>query len=285
MNLSTTALSLAADAAIDLHLHTRYSDGRWTPEALLDYLRQEHFALAAITDHDRVDTVAVLQHLALEKGLPVLVGAEMSSTWKGELVDLLCYGFDPDQNALSALTQDLVRRQQEITRQAYEYVQQQGLALPPDALPPLLEKPSAEQLHALVACVEAQGHDLGDPAVRKILIDSGITFATNDPAAIVAAAHQSGAVCLLAHPGHKDGFVTYDELLLDEFRQIAPVDGLEVYHPLHSPDQTALYREYARRHHLLISAGSDSHKPEKLPIPYRADLCRDLLERLGIRVA
>lgn len=285
MNLSTTGLSLTADAAIDLHLHTRYSDGRWTPEALLDYLRQEHFALAAMTDHDRVDTVAALQRLALEKQLPVLVGAEISSTWKGELVDLLCYGFDPDPQALSALTQDLLRRQQENTRQAYEYIQQQGLALPPDALPPILDKPSAEQLHALVACVEAQGHDLGDPAVRKILIDSGITFATNEPAAIVAAAHQSGAVCLLAHPGHRDGFVTYDEPLLDEFRQIAPIDGLEVYHPRHSPEQTELYREYARRHHLLISAGSDSHKPEKPPIKYRADLCRDLLERLGIRVA
>ncbi|HNT78026.1 MAG TPA: PHP domain-containing protein [Anaerolineae bacterium] len=285
MNLSTTGLHLAADAAIDLHLHTVYSDGRWTPEALLDHLRQEHFALAAITDHDRVDTAAATQRLAREKGLPVIVGAELSSAWKGELVDLLCFGFDPDQNALSDLAQDLLRRQQEITRRAYEYVQQQGLALPPDDLPPLLDKPSAEQLHALIACVEAQGHDLGDPAVLKILRDSGITFATNEPAAIVAAAHQSGAVCLLAHPGHKDGFVTYDEPLLDEFRQIAPIDGLEVYHPLHTPDQTELYREYARRHHLLVSAGSDSHKPEKPPIPYPADLCRDLLERLGIQVA
>jgi hypothetical protein len=46
-----------------------------------------------------------------------------------------------------------------------------------------------------------------------------------------------------------------------------------------------MYREYAQRHHLLISAGSDSHKPEKPPVKYRAELCRALLERVGIQIA
>jgi hypothetical protein len=46
-----------------------------------------------------------------------------------------------------------------------------------------------------------------------------------------------------------------------------------------------MYLEYARQHKLLVSAGSDSHKPEKPPIKFRAELCRSLLERLGIQVA
>jgi predicted metal-dependent phosphoesterase TrpH len=104
MNLSTNGLSLAADSAIDLHLHTTYSDGRWTLEPLLDYLLREQFGLAAITDHDRTDTIAAVQQLALDKRLPVLVSVEMTTTWKGEMTDLLCFGFDPDHNALSELT-------------------------------------------------------------------------------------------------------------------------------------------------------------------------------------
>jgi hypothetical protein len=284
INVSTLGLKLAADAAIDLHMHTTFSDGRWTPEPLLDHLLREGFALAAITDHDRTDTAAGIQQLALEKRLPVLVGVEMSTTWKGEMVDLLCYGFDPTQNALGALTRDLFRRQQDNTRQAYEYVQQHGLALSPNALADLLAKPSAEQPHALVASITEQGHDLNDPAVRNILRGAGITFALNDPAEVVDAAHRSGAVCILAHPGHEDGFVTFDEPLLDEFRQIAPVDGLEAYHPRHTPQKTEMYRGYAQRHHLLLSAGSDSHKPEKPPMKYEAALCRDLLNRVGIQV-
>ena len=61
MNLSTTGLTLAADSAIDLHLHTTYSDGRWSPESLLDHLLHEQFSLVAITDHDRADTVATIR--------------------------------------------------------------------------------------------------------------------------------------------------------------------------------------------------------------------------------
>ena len=133
-------------------------------------------------------------------------------------------------------------------------------------------------------CSTCPGHDLGDPSVRKILGEAGITFATNEPAAVVEAAHRSGAVCLIAHPGHGDGFVTYNVQLLDKFRQEAPIDGLEVYHPVHTPAQTAMYLEYAQQHHLLISSGSDSHRPEKPPIKYPAELSRTILERVSIQI-
>jgi predicted metal-dependent phosphoesterase TrpH len=285
MSLSTTGLHLAAGAAIDLHLHTTYSHGHWTPEQLLEHLLGAQFGLAAITDHDRADTAAAIQGLARDKGLPVLAAVEMSSTWKGELVDLLCFGFDPDQNALNGLAQDVLHRQQENTRQVYETLQRQGYALPSDALPAVLAEHNLEQPFALVALLQKHGYGQGGPLAGKILLDAGCAFATNEPAAVVEAAHRSGAVCLLAHPGRGDGFVTFDVPLLDQFRQEAPIDGLEVDYPVHTPAQTAFYREYAQRHGLLTSAGSDSHGPEKLPIPYRAEVCRGLLEWAGIQVA
>ena len=284
MKLSTTGLGLAADSAIDLHLHTIFSDGRWMPESLLEHLLHEQFRLAAITDHDRTDTIAVIQQLALDKHLPVLVGVEMTASWKGEMTDLLCFGFDPKQNALSDLAQDVLRRQQENTREVCENLQRQGHTIPAEVLPALLAKPSAEQPHALVALLKEHGDGLSEPSADELVMEAGCAFATNEPAAIVEAAQRSGGVCLLAHPGHADGFVTYDVPLLDQFRREAPIDGLEVYHPLHSPAQTAMYREYARRQALLISAGSDSHGPDKQPIKYRAELCRSLLERAGIQI-
>ena len=284
MNVSTTGLSLTAAAAIDLQLHTIHSDGAWTPEALLDYLAQEGFGLAAITDHDRVDTAVVIQQLALARGLPVLVAVEMTATWRGTMTDLLCFGFDPAPGPLHELAQDVGRRQQENTREVYENLQRQGYALPqaPDALSDILAKPSARQPHELVALLQQQGHG---PAAGKIAFAAGCAFATNDLTEVVAAAHQSGAVCLIAHPGRTDGFVTYDAQLLDEVRQEALIDGIEIYYPKHTPAQTAMYEAYARRHGLLISAGSDSHNLDQPPIKYRAELCRALLERAGVRVA
>ena len=298
MNSTTTNLVLAPQAAIDLHLHTTYSDGSWTPGQLLDTLVSEQFGLAAITDHDRADTVAALQELALDCHQPLLAAAEMTTLWKNELAgidemsglenmtDLLCFGFDPPPTPLNDLAQDLLRRQRENTQGVYENLLKQGYTFDqePDALAALLEQPSPQQPHALAALLIKHGYGAGQPSAGRIILEAGAAFATNDLAAVVEAAHRSGAVCLLAHPGHKDGFTCYDVQMLDKLRQQIPIDGLEVYQPKHAPEQTAMYLEYAQQHGLLISAGSDSHKPEKPPIKYPAKLSRALLERVGIQI-
>ena len=240
--------------------------------------------MAAITDHDRPDTAAEIQHLALDKRLPLLVGVEMSSTWKGDLTDMLCYGFDPTDNTLNNLAKILLDRQQENTREVFENLQKEGYTLPSEALPPILSKFHLEQPFALSDLLKEHGYGLGDPPAGKILLSAGCTYATIEPAEVVEAAHQSGGVCLLAHPGRGDGFYTFDLEELDEFRKEAPIDGLEVYYPIHTTEQTAMYLDYAQRHSLLISAGSDSHSPDKPPIKYRAELVRGLLERVGIQI-
>ena len=282
MNLSTTGFSLTANAGIDLQLHTTYSDGEWTDEQLLDYLIAERFSLAAITDHDRVDIARELQKLATDKQFPLLVAVEMSAMWKGELTDLLCYGFDPDDNHLDALAQDVTHRQHENTRQVFNYLLSQGYALDPQDLERILAKPAAQQLPELLALASKNIQD--EKAIGRTLLNGGFAYMTHHPATIVEAAHQSGAVCMLAHPGRSDGFVCYDGALLDELRDEAPIDGIEAYYPLHTPEQTAMYLTYAEHHRLLISAGSDSHSSKKPPIKYKAESCRDLLERLGIQI-
>ena len=298
MDLSTTGLNLTPDAAIDLHLHTTFSDGTWTPEQLLDYLVREQFGLVAISDHDRADTVGVLQQLALDKHQPVLVAVEMSTVWKDEMsgidelsgqdnmTDLLCFGFDPPPNALNDIAQDLLHRQRDNTREVYENLQRKGYTFPqePDTLAAILEQPGPQQPFALADLLKKHGYGAGEPSVGRILLEAGCALVTNDLGAVVEAAHNSKAVCILAHPGHKDGFVTYDFRMLDKLRQDIPIDGLEVYSTKHTPEQTAMYLEYAQKNHLLVSSGSDSHRPEKPPIKYRAELSRGLLERVGIHI-
>jgi predicted metal-dependent phosphoesterase TrpH len=281
----TSHLALAPDAAIDLQMHTTYSDGVWTPEQLIDYLARDGFGLAAITDHDRVDTIAELQQLAQGKQLPLLAAVEVSAWWKDKPTDVLCYGFDPAKNELQALAEDIARRQSENTRKVYENLLRQGLPLPGQAeLDVLLTKPSAQQPHELIALLKKLGYGAGERAAGKMIIDAGFAWATIDIAAVVDATHRSGAVCLIAHPGRGDGYTQYDANLLDELRQDVPIDGFEVYYPAHTPEQIAIYLKYAQKHHLLISSGSDSHSPHKKPIKYRAELSRNLLERLGIQI-
>jgi predicted metal-dependent phosphoesterase TrpH len=285
LNPLTSHLVLAADAAIDLQMHTTSSDGTWVPEQLLDYLVSERFGLVAITDHDRVDTAAVLQQLAAEKQLPLLAAVEMSTSWRGELTDVLCYGFGPEKHELQDLAQDIARRQRENTREVCENLRKMGISFPHQhELDALLAKPSAQQPRELVALLKKQGYGTGEPSAGTLITDAGFFWATNDIAAVVDATHRSGAVCLIAHPGRGEGYTCYDVNLLDELRRQVPIDGFEVYYPAHTPEQIVMYREYAKTHRLLTSSGSDSHGPEKKPIKYRAELSRSLLERLGVQI-
>ena len=205
-----------------------------------------------------------------------------------EMTDLLCYGFDSHRQALCDLAQDLWRRQRENTQEVYENLQQKGYRFPQGdrTLVGILEQPALRQPHALAVLLLEHGYGEGDPSAGRILLEAGCIYALNDLATVVEAAHQDGGVCLLAHPGHQEGgFVTYDVPMLDKLRQEIPIDGLEVYHPKHTPTQTEMYLDYAQQNDLLISAGSDSHRPDKPPIKFKFELCRGLLERVGIQIS
>lgn len=282
MRLSTENLALAADAFIDLQLHTEYSDGKWTAAALMDYLIAEGFALAAITDHDRADIAVELQKMAVEKQFPLLVAVEVSSMWKGNLVDFLCYGFNPEDNALLALSDDVAQRQYANTRHIVETLRSAGYPFSDAELHAALSKPACQQVTELVALVTK--HEKGDTPIGRTLMEAGFAYETVEPAKVVTAAHESDAICILAHPGRDDGFTCFDEALLDELRAEAPIDGIEAYYPKHTTAQTQLYLTYAQKHHLLVSSGSDSHSAEQPPIKYQAEMSRKLLERLGITV-
>ncbi|GCE21441.1 PHP domain-containing protein [Dictyobacter kobayashii] len=119
-------LTLSPDAPIDLQMHTTNSDGSWTPEELVDYLAKEQFALAAITDHERVDTAAQVQRYAATRGVHILIAAEMSTHWHGQLADLLCYGFDPAHNTLGELAQRVRNREIQDAQNFLAVLQQQG---------------------------------------------------------------------------------------------------------------------------------------------------------------
>jgi predicted metal-dependent phosphoesterase TrpH len=268
-------------------MHTTYSDGRWPAEQLLDYLANDGFALVAVTDHDRVDMVPRIQALGAERNLPVLAGVELSTEWRGRMGDLLCYGFDPLNNELGPLTEKIVRRQLENTHAVHEKLLQQGYTFPRQD--ELLAK-NAGQLRLPgdnMALLRAHGYAPDYSTALRLITEAGYLSMKTKMAEAVEAAHRSGGVCLIAHPGRREpGFTFYSPELLDEVRTEIPLDGIEVYHPTHAPEMVETYLDYTRQHQLLQSTGSDSHSlPTRMPIKYRAEISRALLERVGVMLS
>lgn len=282
----TTNLTLSPDASIDLHMHTTYSDGRWPVEQLIDYLVAEHYDLVAITDHDRIDTVASNQELAAQKNLPVLAGVEMSTDWNGKMGHVLCYGFDPHNNELLPLSQNVVQRQLENTRAVYAELRRKGYEFPRQQEALKNSGGDVALPRDNINLLREHGYASDWQAGLSMIREAGFISIHADMAQTVDAAHRSGAVALIAHPGRREqNFTYYDIDLLDKVRAEVPLDGIEVYHPYHTPELVEAYREYARKHHLLVSTGSDSHShAARMPVKHRAEISRDLLERVGIHI-
>ncbi|QBD80726.1 PHP domain-containing protein [Ktedonosporobacter rubrisoli] len=279
-------LTLSPDSSIDLHMHTTYSDGRQTAAQLVDYLVDQGFDMVAVTDHDRVDMVDSIQTLADEKGLPVLPGVEMSTQWNGKMGDLLCYGFDPVNNYLRPLTEKIVSLQLENTREVHSNLLKQGYQFPRQA-ELLAHKDGKVRIPTDIFLLLLEHGIASDRAtIDQIINKAGYRPFKADMAETVDAAHRSGALCLIAHPGRRQaGFTFYDPALLDQLRADVPIDGIELIHPMHSKEMIEAYQEYIRKHDLLCSTGSDSHgHAKRMPIKHRAAISRRLLERLGIKL-
>ncbi len=287
MTSTARRLRLPRDAAVDLHLHTRYSDGRWRPVDLFDTLAQGGFRLVSVVDHDQLDHLPEVTALGAERGVGVIAGTEVTAAWRGLAAHLLCYaplptGFTGD--ALSRLIDETVARMRANTRMIYDAMLARGYRFPRQA--ETLADRDGQLTRAMdvgdLLVAHGYASEPGEALQMVTAVGYQQMFAPIEQA--VAAAHASGALCLLAHPGRGEGEIhRYEPDEIEALLAEVPLDGIEVYYPTHTAEQVAAYAALAERSNLLASAGSDSHGPhQRPPIAYSAQRTAALLDRLGV---
>lgn len=273
---------------VDLHTHTTYSDGHWEPSALFDKLAESQINIAAVMDHDQMEHLPETQALGKERGMVVIPGTEMTTLWRGTAAHILCYappatGFTGDalREVADGVRHTMIANSQLILRNLkerdYSFPRQNDLLA-------FREEQQPERVDDIALLLRESGYAATRAEVLQLVTEAGYQQATAPLAEVVEAAHASGALCVLAHPGRGEGEIHRYEP--DEFEEVVrdvPLDGIEVYYPLHSPKQIAAYAALAKQYGLLMSAGSDSHGPrQRMPIAYPASQAATLLERLGI---
>ncbi len=287
--MSHSLVSLAAEDAVDLHLHTRYSDGKWLPRDLFAALAQGGLRLVSVVDHDQLAHLPEVMTLGAASGIAVIAGTEVTAEWRGLPAHMLCYaplatGFVGD--ALARLMAETDARMRANTRQVYDTFTVRGYSFPRQAA--TLADLGGEPIRALdvAALLLAHGYAESPGDALRMVTEAGYRQARAPMGDAVAAAHAGGALCLIAHPGRGEGEIHHYapeeiEALLDDG---IPLDGVEVYYPSHTPAQVAAYAAMARRRGLLVSAGSDSHGPhQRMPVAYPAGLIAPATGAIGGR--
>lgn len=253
----------------DFHIHTTASDGRLSPEEILEQAAQAGLSHIAITDHDTVDGLLKLQSMAIDiPGKPVVLsGIEFSADFPQNEVHILGYGFDPKhpelQRQLDILTQDRLTRAE---RMAHKVT---ALGYPVE-FSRLLEiaggATAIGRPHVAAALVEG-GYFPTVGAVFEHLLEKNkpgyVPHYKISARDIIELIKDAGGIPVLAHPG-----LVGDEHLILEIISMGAL-GLEVYHPEHSATQIEYYLSLAEEKKLVVTGGSDFHAipgryPERL---------------------
>lgn len=96
---------------IDLHCHSHFSDGAFSPDALLKRAMDAGVRVLALTDHDTVAGLHPLHEAARGKDITIINGIELSTRWKKHDIHILGLNITPDNPDLCALiTQQNERR-------------------------------------------------------------------------------------------------------------------------------------------------------------------------------
>ncbi len=252
---------------IDLHTHSRASDGTQAPSEVMVAARDAGLDVIGLTDHDSAAGWDEAAAAAQEVGVGLVAGMEISTKLAGSGVHLLAYLPDPSYPPLvEELTKILAGRTGRLAAMI-EQLQNAGVDIS--------EREVLDQVGGSAA--------IGRPHIADVLVTKGVVAdraeaftdwlgwgqpgyvtryapATDVMVGIVTAA---GGAAVIAHPWGRGSRRVLDEETLDELRGLGLV-GIEVDHQDHdAPDRAAL-RAMAGRLDLVATGSSDNHGAGKI---------------------
>lgn len=240
----------------DLHLHSHFSDGTFTPEQICIQAKRHGLSTVALTDHDTLEGCDRMAAACDLGGLEFIPGTELTAEHRGKEVHILGYWIDGDSPALASRLAGFQAVRVNRIRDMVHRLNERGVPL------------EAETVFKLANC-----HSPGRPHVARALVQEGFCKDFDDafdrylkkgrPAWVpktrmdsieaIGLIHGAGGVAVLAHPGlYKD-----DELIPEIAAE--GIDGLECWHTKHSPDSAQRYEGLANSLGIVPTGGSDCH--------------------------
>jgi 3',5'-nucleoside bisphosphate phosphatase len=257
----------------DLHLHTCFSDGTYTPEELAAEAKRHNLKAIALTDHDTMEGCPRLAAATAALGIEFIPACEFTAELNDIEIHLIGYFLDAQNERLQI---ELVRfqqvRQQRI-REMVERLNSLGIPLRSEAVFRLANCRAPGRPHVARALVSEGFCSSLDEAFERFLKKGKPAWVPKFKMSALEAIemiHEAGGIAVLAHPGLN----RTDEVIPEVIA--AGLDGLECFHTKHSTYMTEHYLQIAEAHNLLVTGGSDCHGMSKgkpligsIKVPYQ----------------
>ncbi len=249
----------------DLHIHTFYSDGVFSPEKIVDTAIDVGLQAIALTDHDNILSYDVAKDYMkknnLEDKLEVIQGIEVNTLYKNYEVHILGYFMNTEDDDF----QDLLKQQQQARiKQTKEIIallaKKEGIKIKfEDIKKQVADGGSIGRPHIAKAITNAGGTGSVIEAYSKYIHDDSPVYVprkTVSPHDAVEVIYEAGGVPVIAHPHDID---IAEELIKDLMNY--GLRGIEAYHRKHSPACVEYFSSMAEKLGLIVTGGSDFHAP------------------------
>ena len=242
----------------DFHLHTTASDGRFSPEKLVQLAAERGLEVIAITDHDSVaGVIAAVKAAESFPPLKVIPGVEINTDIPNGEVHILGYFIDYRSQELR---QTLRRLRQARRRRAHKMVDklaQLGIEVEWERVKKLAAGGSIGRPHIAQAMLEQGYISRLQEAFNRYIGRYGPAYVERErlsPVGAVKLVAKAGGLPVLAHPAGIDNLEELLEQLIAE-----GLVGLEAYYNGYGQRTVKFLVNIADKHGLIITGGSDFH--------------------------
>jgi len=267
---------------IDLHIHSKNSDGKLTVQEVFKEAQARNIGLLSVTDHDSIVCQSQALTLAKKASARYITGVELNVTFshpnflagKAVSLDFLGYDFDATNRALESKLETIAKYREERAAKILgnlnaEFQKENIAALTQDDFRKIQESVDGT---------------LGRPHIADYLVKKGIVKSRQEafdkylikcdvakfPLYLKEASKlikDAGGKLVLAHPNDPHGTslfalskVLAEQTQIVEEKMLPHIEGVECWHSRSTPETTSHYLTFSKQHCLMMTGGSDCHQ-------------------------
>ena len=282
---------------VDLHMHSVYSDdGEFQPKQLVDFCLDRKIKYFSIADHNCVKAIDEAKEYCEDKDIDIIPAVELDCIIDGINLHVLGYGIDYHNPIFNEIEKNIIVQEQIASQNRMKLIGGLGIDFSDEVIASLSRNGvvngemiaeaamqfDKDHVNPLLKPYFENGSRSDNPYVNFYWdycsqgkpAYSEVKFISLQRA--IKVIKENGGLPVLAHPANN----VKENIPLLETIITCGIRGMEVYSSYHSEAQVLFYKEFALKHKLLVTCGSDFHGKTKPSISIGSSECENKEESI-----
>jgi predicted metal-dependent phosphoesterase TrpH len=250
---------------VDMHIHTKYSDGDYTIPEIINKLKEKNIKLFSITDHDNINSCYEMENIKLEN-MTYIPGIEFSSKLNNIKCHILGYNIDYKNPIIQKECNKIKLRRINKIVKLVRHLTENGIEITEEEFNNILYKNGTFGKIDICRILMKKGYGKKEEIYDKYL-EIPLPNHRSNASEIIKTIKQANGISVLAHPKEieEEYRINIDDIIR-KYIELG-IDGIEIYNSIHTLKDVKRYIEIAKKYNLITTGGSDFHgssHPERI---------------------